>query len=84
MFEISFEIGGKKVNPQNIGNALEEAILEQIKKSIINRVGAVSCPEHGTLAKIICKGSDLDKLSFEISGCCDKLINAVKAKLNES
>lgn len=81
MIEISFEINGRQVNPQKIGSELEKAIYKQIEESIKKRVGTARCPEHGTAPKIICKGRSLDSLSFKVSGCCDKLIDAVKAKL---
>lgn len=81
MIEVSFEINGRRVNPQNARNELEKAIYKQVEESIKKRVGTARCPEHGTAPKIVCKGHSLDSLSFEVSGCCDKLIDAVKAKL---
>jgi len=81
VIDISFEINGKKVNPRNIGNPLEKALLEQVEDSIKKQVGTVRCPEHGTAPKIVCKGHNLNSLSFEVSGCCEKLVDAVKARL---
>ena len=45
------------------------------------KVGSIRCPEHNKSANIKGKGRSLDKLKFEVSGCCEKLINKVKLKL---
>lgn len=81
MLNVSFEIGGKKINPNNIGDALEKVVLEKIKEHVLNRVGNVRCPEHGTAPKIVCTGRDYQNITFKVSGCCDKLIEEVKIKL---
>lgn len=81
MIDISFEINGRKVSPRNIGNALESALLESVQKSITAAVGSVQCPEHGQKPKIKVKGRSLDSLNFEVSGCCEQLIESVKKKL---
>jgi hypothetical protein len=81
MFELSFEINGKKVSPDSIGDAIEAAALQVFRDSITKAVGSTRCPEHGKRAKIIAKGRDIGSLSFSISGCCDVLIESVKKEL---
>ena len=81
MIDISFEINGKKVSPRNVGDALESAMLQSIQDSISKAVGSAHCPEHGQKPKIKAKGRNLDLLKFEVSGCCDNLIEEVKRKL---
>jgi len=81
MIDISFELNGKKVNPNNIGNALESAVLESVSDSIKKSVGSLRCNEHNQQAKILVKGKALDNLSFKISGCCDDFINKVSSKV---
>ncbi len=34
MIDISFEIGGRKVNPNQIGDALEKAVLQEVADSV--------------------------------------------------
>jgi len=82
MIDISFELNGRKVSPNNIGNALEAAMLVSIKDSIQKSVGNLHCSEHGQRAKIKAKGRSIDSLSFEVSGCCDALIEKVKKKIS--
>jgi hypothetical protein len=81
MLDISFEINGKKVSPRNVGNALESALLHSVQESITKSVGSARCPAHGQKPKIKVKGRNLDSLSFEVSGCCDQLIETVRRKL---
>jgi hypothetical protein len=81
VIDISFEINGRKVSPGNMGNALESTVLKSVQESIIKSVGSAQCPEHGQRPKVKVKGRNLDSLSFEVSGCCDQLIETVKKKL---
>ena len=81
MFEIKFQVGGRTVNPKNMKDALEGAILESVQSSIRKSVGSVRCSEHGASPKVLVKGRNLDSLEFEVSGCCDTLIEQVKRKL---
>lgn len=81
MIDISFEINGRKVSPRNIGNALESALLQSVQESITKSVGSARCPKHGQKPKIKVKGRKLNSLNFEVSGCCEQLIETVKKKL---
>lgn len=81
MLDISFEINGRRVNPNNVGDTLEKAILQSVSESIKKSVGSLRCPEHGSSPKIVVKGRNLDNLSFEVSGCCQKLMDSVKTRL---
>lgn len=81
MIDVHFEINGKKVSPEEIGNEIEAAVLRMIKENIQKSVGSVYCKEHGEKPKLICKGFSADKLSYTVSGCCDEVINSVLDKL---
>jgi hypothetical protein len=81
MLDISFEINGRKISPNNVGDALEKAVMQSVSDSIKRSVGSLRCSEHGASPKIVCKGRDLSNLSFEVSGCCQKLMDSVKARL---
>ena len=81
MIDISFEINGRKVSPNNIGGALQVAVLSQVTESIKKSVGSIRCKEHNQAPKIKVKGRSIDKLSFEVFGCCEDLIKQVTRKL---
>lgn len=76
--EIKFEIGGKRVDPKNIGNALEQAVLKQVSEGVVKSLNSVRCAEHNQTPRVTVKGQSLDKLSFEITGCCQALIDAAR------
>ena len=63
-------------------DALESLILSQVAESVKESVGNLRCAEHGQSPKIKVKGRNLDNLSFDISGCCDDLIEKVRAKFD--
>ncbi len=82
MLEISFKINGKRVNPNNIGDALENAMLQEIVKSIKSSIGTLRCDEHNKSPKVLVKGRNFNSLSMEISGCCDSIIKKATDRLN--
>lgn len=78
---VKFEIDGRKVSSDQFGDALTKAALEKAQEHIKKVVGSARCPEHGATAKITFKGRTAGNLSYHVSGCCQKLIDNVKAKL---
>ena len=83
MLDISFELNGRKISPNNLADTLEAEILNSIKESIEKSVGNIKCTEHGQYPKLIAKGNNLDSLSLSVSGCCDALIDQVNNKIKE-
>jgi len=82
MLDVHFEIDGKRVSPNNIGNALERSILQEITNQIKESLQSVRCEEHGQYPIVTVKGRNLHDLSFEISGCCDSLVSKATSKLD--
>ncbi len=82
MVDISFEINGRKVHPNHVGDVLTKAILANVAEQIKKNVGSIRCPDHRKSPQIVCKGKSFENLSFEVSGCCETMINAVKRKLS--
>lgn len=82
MIEISYEINGKKVNPNNIANALKSAMIQEIGNSIKKSVGSIRCSEHHQAPKVLLKGKSFDNLSIEVSGCCDDLVQRVTDRVS--
>ena len=79
MIDISFEINGRKVNPNQMGNALEKALLSSIKDEVTQKVRSIRDPKTGERPKIKVKGRSIDSLSFEISGSEDLVARVRKA-----
>ncbi len=81
MIDISFEINGRKVNLNSVADAFERAVFEGITTSINDSVGSLRCSIHGSAPRITCKGRNLNSLSFEVSGCCQELMDTVRTRL---
>lgn len=82
MFDLSFEINGRRVQPNQIANALEKAMVQQITDSVKKSVGSIRCPVHGKHPSIKCVGRSIENLSLEVSGCCDELVKKATEKLS--
>ena len=81
MIDVTFEIGGRKVSPNRLGDEVEKAILSEVAANVKKGLGSVTCPEHGQRPKVIVKGRNIKKLSWEVTGCCQKLIDTAMRKL---
>lgn len=82
MIDVSFKINGKSVNPNNMAGALESAILSEVGESVKSSLGSVRCSVHHQSPKVTIQGKSFDNLSFEISGCCDELIQKATSQLS--
>lgn len=83
MFDIHFEVNGRRVNEHDFADVLTKAMLVTVKNHIKKEVGSIRCAEHGSSAQIVAKGRDLANLSFTVSGCCQKLIDNVTKRLSK-
>lgn len=81
MLSLTFEINGKKVDPRNMADALEAAMLGSVQKTVTRRLATVRCPVHGAAPTVVCSGASLGDLSFQVTGCCQALIDATKEAL---
>lgn len=81
MIDITFEINGRRVSPNNIRGALEEAILQEVSENIRKSLSSVICPKHGGRPRVRVKGRSLERLSCEVEGCCQELIDKALHKL---
>ena len=83
MFSVTFEINGRRVRPNQIGNELEKAMMKTIAKNISNQTRNAVCPVHGQRPRVICKGRSLKNLAFDVHGCCNELTEMVKAEFDK-
>ena len=69
----------REVLPNRVGDAVERAALRQVTETIKKALSSMRCPVHGGRPRVKVKGRSLDKLNFEVEGCCQELIDkAVK------
>lgn len=77
----AFEIGGKPINPSDIKDSHEVAVLQNVVNSIVDRIEDMQCPLHKQPPRFVCRGDSVDSLSLEVLGCCDALVDMVKERL---
>ena len=80
MIEVSFEIGGRKVRPNQIKDALERAMFEQVRDHVVEMLRGVRDPETGSRPKLRVIGRSLDDLKIEVEGS-PKLVEEVTRRL---
>lgn len=88
MFDVSFEINGKKVPPGDIGktfaSAIEAEMYKRVQDAVKRAVGSAVCTVHGKAPSVVVKGRGLSDLSFDVHGCCQALIDQVTKKLKSA
>ena len=81
MIQVEFRIRGRAVEPSRCRDSLERTTLQAIVSSLRTRVGSCPCSEHGEEVTILATGPSMESLSFELSGCCEAVIDEVKKRL---
>jgi len=81
MVDVSFEINGKNMQPDDMTDVLDILFLKHIRRKINDSVASICCNKHGKQPSILIKGQSLDDLSYVVSGCCEEFINKVKKKI---
>jgi TIR domain len=66
--KVTFEIDGRPINPRNLKDVMQQAILQAIEKDVRSKLAGVRDPETGEFPVVAVRGRSLESLSFEISG----------------
>jgi hypothetical protein len=82
MIDISFEINGRKVNPNQMPNVLEKAIVQELQDTLKREIGSIRDPKTGQQPRLKVKGNNLNNLSIEVEGTPD-VIEAVNNRLKK-
>lgn len=80
--EVRFEINGRKVSPDNWRNAVERALLEQLREQIQAKLRGLRCTKHNQQPHVTVAGASLNQLEFQVHGCCQELIDRAAEALN--
>ena len=62
-------------------DSITRSIIEAAKKQVSNKLRNVECPDHHQHPEITITGSATHPV-FEVSGCCQKLIDAAEKALS--
>lgn len=60
---------------------VERTVMAQIEKVVVQAVGNTRCSVHQESPEVLLSGKALDKLDFQVNGCCQELIEKTEAKL---
>lgn len=82
MIKLTVELNGKRVKPGSLKNELERMMLQQIINMVKKELKDIICSEHGERPQVTLKGKKLDNLSFEVTGCCQDLIDQASDKFD--
>lgn len=75
MLNLSLTLNGRKIRPDQLAHELQKAMYRDVSENVRRRLAALRCPEHGSSPRVMTRGQSLDRLSFELAGCCQKLID---------
>lgn len=65
---IYFELNGKRIRPGNIGDAIMQAVLQNLEAQIREKIGTVRDPATGEFPTVVVRGDDLENLQFHVEG----------------
>ncbi|MBW2466388.1 MAG: hypothetical protein JRF02_03730 [Deltaproteobacteria bacterium] len=81
MVDVSFEINGRTVQPDSMQDVLDILFLKHVREKINDSLSSVCCAIHGKKPSVIVRGSSLDSLNYEVSGCCKDFVDKVRKKI---
>jgi hypothetical protein len=62
-------------------DSLEKAAMESIVAQAKQKVGSVRCATHGQSPTVRVEGRALNRLTFDVQGCCQTVIDQVRSRL---
>ena len=63
------------------GDAFKKKATKAVQDAMTKRLEAVRCPVHGRTARVTPKTGSGSNIEWDIHGCCDELVEQVKAAL---
>ena len=79
---ISFEVNGKKVAPDQLAKEMEKALVRETAEELEQQLAGMTCATHGKRPRIRAEqGASFDSLTFEVTACCDDLMERAQAVL---
>lgn len=76
--DLTYTLGGRKVSRDQFFKGLDGEIRKTASDNVSRQVQRMRCPKHGQNARVTELRQTRDGFSFEISGCCDDLVERAK------
>lgn len=83
MVKIHYEVDGKRVEPENLADAMMEQILNGIAEEVKKELGSTYCEEHEEYPTVIIKGIEDDNITLSIETCCQDLLDRAQEKISD-
>lgn len=81
MVNVTFEIDGRHVVPEDFDDELERDLLTKLAHATAERLASTVCAEHDQTPEVHVSGRDVHHLTFEVRGCCPRLVDRAMNKL---
>lgn len=71
MFDITWTIGGRRIDPASLDDETQRAIVADVTERLRQTLGGVVCPDHGKPPReVAIAGQSFEQFGFQINGCC--------------
>lgn len=81
MIKMDLKFNGRSIRPNQLAREMEKAMLENVQDSVKKTVSRIRCRTHGRYARVSFSGRSASNMNFDVSGCCDELIEEVRRQL---
>jgi hypothetical protein len=82
MFKMDLKFNGRSIRPDQLAREMEKAMLKKVEDSVKKTVSRIRCRTHGQHARVSVRRATGSKMNFDVSGCCDELIDEVRKQLH--
>lgn len=77
---IEFQISGRRIRPEELGDAVQAAFLGNLRGELRAKIGGIRDPETGEFPRVLVEGRDFDSLSVRVEGS-ERVVQLVTEKL---
>ena len=81
--KIQLKIDGHDASSNNVGTAVEDAILAKVREQMTQKFANLRCPRHDQVPKLTIEGNSLKSLKIQVHACCDYMKGEAQRALNE-
>lgn len=81
MSKLSIKMNGRNIRPDQLAKELQKAAIQKGSDAIKRKVESVRCRKHRQLAKVVQRRLSPSGMNFDVSGCCEELVDEVRRRL---
>jgi hypothetical protein len=86
MIKLEFKYNGRSIPSQDLGRTLAKDLTDKATKAAVtslqSQIRSIRCSSHGSTAQLKPKPArKAGELAFDITGCCEELVDLVRKKM---